>query len=152
MAWLIALHALAAVVWVGGMFFAYAVLRPAATPLSLAERLPLWSRVFGRFFLFVWLAIILLLATGYAMLFGWLGGFAGAATHVHLMHGLGWLMFLLFGHLFFAPWRRLRASLAAGTLDEAARYLNKMRILVGINLVLGLAVVAIASGGRYGLI
>ena len=31
---LIALHILAAVVWVGGIFFAYMVLRPSAGPLE----------------------------------------------------------------------------------------------------------------------
>lgn len=149
---LIALHALAAVIWVGGMFFAYVALRPAAGALSLAERLPLWSGVFGRFFAWVWASIAVLLISGYWMLFGYYGGFGGAGTHVHIMHGLGWLMFLLFGHVFFSPWRRLRASLAAGTLDEAARYLNQIRLFVALNLSLGLVVVAVASGGRFGLI
>lgn len=150
MGFLIALHVLAAVVWVGGMFFAYLVLRPSVSSISLAERLPLWSRVFGRFFLFVWLAIITLLVTGYWMLFNVYGGFAGAPVYIHIMHGLGWLMFLMFAHLFFAPWRRLRAALEAGTLDDASRYLNKIRIFVAANLFLGLFVVAIAAGGRYG--
>ena len=47
---LIALHLLAAVIWVGGMFFAYMVLRPSAGLLEPAARLPLWQRVFGHFF------------------------------------------------------------------------------------------------------
>lgn len=149
---LIALHVLAAVIWVGGMFFAYVVVRPAVTSLSLAERLPLWSRVFGRFFLFVWLSIVTLIVTGYWMIFGLYGGFESLPTHIHIMHGLGWLMFLMFGHLFFAPWRRLRRALEAGTLDEASRYLNMIRLFVAANLVIGLFVIAIAAGGRYGLI
>lgn len=149
---LVALHVLAAVVWVGGMFFAYVVLRPAVTSLSLAERLPLWSRVFGRFFLFAWIAVFTLLITGYAMIFGYLGGFSAVPPYIHVMHALGWLMFLMFGHLFFAPWRRLRAALEAGTLDDASRYLNKIRLFVLANLILGLFVVAIAAGGRYGIL
>lgn len=148
---LIALHVLAAVIWVGGMFFAYVILRPSVSSISLAERLPLWSRVFGRFFLVVWLSIITLLVTGYWLIFGVYGGFAGLPVYIHLMHAVGWLMFLMFGHLFFAPWRRLRAALEAGTLDEASRYLNKIRLFVAANLLLGLFVVAIAAGGRYGL-
>lgn len=149
---LIALHVLAAVIWVGGMFFAYVVLRPAMPLLSLADRLPLWSRVFGRFFLCVWLAIITLLVTGYWLVFGVYGGFGSLPAYIHVMHVLGWLMFLMFGHLFFAPWRRLRASLEAGTLDEASRYLNKIRLFVAANLAIGLFVVAIAAGGRYGFL
>ena len=48
MALLVALHVLAAVVWVGGMFFAYMVLRPAAGPLETAERLARDERRRGK--------------------------------------------------------------------------------------------------------
>ena len=82
MALLVALHVLAAVVWLGGMFFAYMVLRPAAGPLEQRERFALWHRVFGRFFPWVWASIVLLLVTGYGMLFRGFGGFAGAPALV----------------------------------------------------------------------
>jgi len=39
---LLAIHVLATVFWVGGMAFAYLVLRPAAAPLDPAARLTLW--------------------------------------------------------------------------------------------------------------
>jgi uncharacterized membrane protein len=68
-------HILAAVVWVDGMFFAHQVLRPAAAVLDPAARLALWSGIFGRFFAWVIAAIVLLLASGYAMVFGVYGGF-----------------------------------------------------------------------------
>lgn len=147
--YLIAVHVLAAVIWVGGMFFAYLALRPATAALSLAERIPLWSRALGRFFLWVWLAVIALPVTGYALVFGSPGGMGAAGTHIHVMQGLGWVMFLAFGHLFFGPWKRLRAALAAGSLEEAARHLNQIRWIVAFNLTLGLIVVAVAAGGRY---
>ena len=52
------LHLFGIVVWVGGMFFAYMVLRPvAADVLQPPERLRLWNGVFSRFFNWVWLAI-----------------------------------------------------------------------------------------------
>ena len=44
------LHLLAAVVWVGGMFFAVYVLRPAAGPMEPSDRVPLWQRTFAKFF------------------------------------------------------------------------------------------------------
>ena len=49
-----AVHVLAAVIWVGGMFFAVLVLRPSAGALKPSDRLPLWGRVFGKFFPLVW--------------------------------------------------------------------------------------------------
>lgn len=143
------LHSLAAVVWVGGMFFALLALRPATAPLDPGARLDLWSRVLGRFFAWVIAAIALLLISGYGMIFGVFGGFAGTGLHVHLMQALGILMILLFFHLYFAPWRRFRAAVARRDNPEAARQLDQIRRIVTINLSLGLLTVAIGSSGRY---
>ena len=52
-----AVHLLSAVIWVGGMFFAYLVLRPSLSVLEPAQRIALHQQVFRRFFLFVWHAI-----------------------------------------------------------------------------------------------
>ena len=111
---LIALHILAAVVWVGGMFFAYMVLRPSAGPLEPPARLALWQRVFGRFFPWVWASIAVLLISGYTMLFVHFGGFAGAGPHIHVMQLTGIVMMLLFLHLYFAPWRRFSRAVETG--------------------------------------
>jgi len=143
------LHVLSAVVWVGGMFFAHQVLRPAAASLEPGPRLTLWSHVLGRFFAWVFAAIVLLLMTGYAMVFGAYGGFGGVGLHVHLMQGIGIVMMLLFFHLYFAPWRRFRAAVARQDWTEGGRQLGQIRTIVTINLVLGVIVVAIGSGGRY---
>ena len=54
------IHILAVLVWVGGMFFAYVILRPSAViTLQPPERLCLWDAVFKRFFGWVWVAICL---------------------------------------------------------------------------------------------
>jgi uncharacterized membrane protein len=149
MTMLAALHALAAVVWVGGMFFAYLVLRPSAGSLEPRLRLTLWQRVFGRFFPWVWASIAVLLGTGYAMLFLRFGGFKGAGSHIHVMQATGILMMLLFLHLFFAPWRRFSRAVEAGNLESAAASLNRIRRIVAINLVLGLITIAAGASGRF---
>jgi uncharacterized membrane protein len=143
------LHALSAVVWVGGMFFAHQVLRPAAAELDPRPRLILWSGIFGRFFAWVIVAIILLLASGYVLVFAVFGGFGRVGVHVHLMQGIGILMILLFFHLYFAPWRRFRLAVSREDWAEGGRQLGQIRTIVTINLVLGLIVVAIGSSGRY---
>jgi uncharacterized membrane protein len=143
------LHALSAVVWVGGMFFALVMLRPAAQQLQPAPRLELWSRALGRFFAWVIAAIVLLLASGYGMVFGVYAGFRGIGLHVHIMQGLGIIMMLLFFHLYFAPWRRFRAALARQDHAAAGRQLGQIRMIVTINLLLGLVTVAVGSSGRY---
>jgi uncharacterized membrane protein len=149
MAPLLALHVLAAVAWVGGMFFAYLVLRCAVGPLEPPVRLSLWGRVFGRFFPWVWAAVAALLLTGYAMVFVGFGGFRGVGLHVHVMQGTGILMMLLYFHLFFTPWRRFRAAVDAAAWADAARQLEQIRRLVAINLGLGLFTVAVGATGRY---
>ena len=143
------IHALAATVWVGGMFFALLVLRPATAPLEPGPRLQLWSRVLERFFLWVMAAIALLLASGYGMIFGVYSGFRGVGTHIHIMQGVGIIMMLLFFHLYFAPWRRFRAAVERQDYPEAAGQLNQIRLIVLINLVLGLITIAVGSSGRY---
>jgi uncharacterized membrane protein len=146
---LIALHVFAAVVWVGGMFFAYMVLRPSAGPLETPLRLQLWQRVFGRYFPWVWASIAALLVSGYAMLFLHFGGFAGAPLHINVMQVTGILMMLLFLHLYFAPWRRFSRAIGAGAFADAAASLNQIRRIVAINLVLGLITVAVGASGRF---
>ena len=60
-------HAFAAVIWVGGMFFAYMVLRPATGALDPHVRLDLWGQVFVQFFPWVWASIVALLVSGYGI-------------------------------------------------------------------------------------
>jgi len=146
---LIASHILAAVVWVGGMFLAYVVLRPSAGPLEAETRLALWQRVFRGFFPWVWASILVLLASGYAMIFLYFGGFAGAGLHIHLMQGIGIVMMLLFGHLFFGPWRRFSQAMEARDLALAGGRLNQIRLIVGINLTLGLLTIIVGASGRF---
>jgi len=146
---LLALHLLSAVFWVGGMAFAYWVLRPAAGALDPPVRLPLWRRVFEKFLPWVGIAIAVLLASGYAMMEKFFGGFAGAPTYVNVMQGLGILMLLLYLHLYFAPWKRFRRALDQGALPDAGKALNQIRQIVAINLALGIIVVIVGGTGRY---
>jgi uncharacterized membrane protein len=142
-------HVLAAVIWVGGMFFAYMVLRRAVASIDPHVRLELWGQVFRQFFPWVWASVVALLLSGYGMVFFGLGGFRAAGVHVHIMQAIGWLMIVLFLHLYFAPWPRLRRALEAGDDKMAARQLAQMRWMVATNLVLGLLTVAIGASGRY---
>jgi len=143
------LHLLAATVWVGGMFFAYMVLRPmAAATLEAPLRLTLWVRVFTGFFPWVWFAVISLLLTGYPLLFGVFGTMANTPIYVHLMQAMGLIMMAIFGHVFFAPFRRLKRAVSEQDWETGGKQLAQIRRMVGINLILGLMVVVMAGGGR----
>jgi len=148
MAIAVALHVLAAIVWVGGMFFAHQCLRPALDAVEPPVRLPIMAGALRRFFVWVWLAVAVLLLTGFGQIVA-LGGMAAWGPHVHLMIALGILMMLLFGHLYFAPNRRLQAAVAARDWPVAGRNLATIRRIVEINLVLGVLTAAIGASGRY---
>ncbi len=146
----ISLHLLSAVVWVGGMFFAYVALRPAAAGvLEAPQRMPLWSHTLARFFVWVWLAVILLPLTGYWMVFSHFGGMAHAGLYIHFMQATGILMILIFMHVFFAPFRRLRRAVAAGDMSGAGHHLARIRRYVLLNLLLGILISIIGAAGPY---
>jgi len=143
------LHLLSAVVWVGGMFFAYMFLRPvAAEQLEPPVRLQLWVGVFKKFFPFVWLALLFLPLTGYMMIFGIWGSMASTPIHIHIMNGLGIVMILIYLHVYFAPFKRLKEAVIKQDWPEGGRNLNIIRKMVGINTAIGLIVIIVASAGR----
>ena len=146
----ILLHVVASVVWVGGMVFAHKCLRPvAAEQLEPAQRLPLWVGVFGQFFPLVWISVILLLVTGFTMVYAIWGGMADAPLYIHIMAGFGIFMMMIFMHVFFVPYRKLKAAVADQQWPVGAAALAQIRQLVGFNILLGLFVVIVASAGRY---
>lgn len=146
----ISLHALSATIWVGGMFFAYLVLRPiAALQFEPPQRLTLWSNVFAKFFPWVWASVVLLIGTGFWLIWNKFGGMKNVGVHIHIMMSMGIIMALMFMHLFFAPRKRLTQAVIEHDWEEAGRNLAQIRMIIGVNLILGLAVVVIATGGRY---
>jgi uncharacterized membrane protein len=141
------LHLLAVVVWVGGMFFAYMVLRPAAVEvLQPPERLRLWDNVFRRFFNWVWGAVGLILVTGLYMIYLY-GGMAHAPRFVHIMLLLGLVMTGIYVYVFFACYVPFNLNVAKERWKDAGEILGKIRRLVGLNLLLGLSTIAVAVIG-----
>ncbi|WP_223550311.1 CopD family protein [Pseudomonas sp. A-B-19] len=140
------LHVLAALVWVGGMFFAWMVLRPAAiTALEGPARLKLWVEVFQGFFRWVWVAVVLLPVSGVGMLNLHFTGFENAPRYVQVMMGLYVVMTALFIRIQALMLPELRTAVAGQDWPAGAAILGRIRRLVGINLLVGLAVVAIAA-------
>ena len=140
------LHVLSVVIWVGGMFFAYMALRPvAAERLEPPQRLNLWEGVFSRFFPWVWTAITLILVSGLYMM----AILGKPPVYVMLMFMLGLVMMLLFAHIFFAPFKRLKRAVAAQDWPAGGIALGQMRKSIGINLLLGLTTVTVAILGVY---
>jgi uncharacterized membrane protein len=141
------LHVLGVVVWVGGMFFAYMALRPvAASVLEPPQRLTLWAGVFGKFFPWVWLSVTLVLLSGLHMLalLGWMA----APLYALAMLVLGIVMMVIFFIVFFAPYKTLEGAVAAQDWKAGGAALGRIRQLIGINLGIGLATIAVAFLGK----
>ena len=134
------LHLAASIAWLGGVSFMLFALRPAAVQLAPPQRLPLIADVLQRFFRLVWTAIAVLLVTGLWMLLT--VGMKNAPTGWHLMFGIGLLMFALFGHLYFGPYRRLKLAVVAADWPEGGRRVVQIATLATVNLVLGAIAIA----------
>ena len=142
-------HILAAIIWIGGMFFAHVVLRPSVGALDLPTRLTLWARVLRSFFMWVWLSIAALLVSGFAMVFIGYGGFVLLPANISLMMTVGVLMAAIFVYIYCVPWQRFHRGVAAADWPSAEHSIRKIRRLVGLNLLLGLATVVLAGAGAY---
>ena len=116
-------------------------LRPAAAELlAPPQRLALMAQTLKRFFSLVWLAILVLLLTGLAMLLG--VGMKNAPAGWHAMLGIGLVMFALFGHLYFGPFRRLKQAVSAADWSEGGRRAGQIATLATVNLALGVLAIA----------
>ena len=140
------LHLLAALIWVGGMFFAWMILRPAAmTALEGPARLKLWVEVFQRFFGWVWVAVVILPISGVGLLHMRFSGFETAPRYVQIMMGVYIVMVALFIRIQSLQLPELRKAVEAQEWAAGAAVMGRIRRLVGCNLLIGLALVAIAG-------
>ncbi|PUE40531.1 CopD family protein [Limnohabitans sp. Bal53] len=141
--WFKFFHLAAGIVWLGGMALVILALRPVViAQMAPPERLSLMCAVLTRFFTMVWISIALILATGFWMLS--MADMKLAPTGWHAMSALGLLMCLIFAHIWFAPFRRLKAAVAASDWPAAGKALGQIHPLVLTNFALGwLAVLAV---------
>lgn len=137
------IHIAAVTIWVGGMFFAYVCLRPASAALPPEQRLPLWQGALERFLRWVGVTVVLILLSGGLMMMRM--GASHAPWQVQAMAGLGILMMLIFGHVRFATYRRLQRYVDAKNWPEAGKALDGIRRGVGMNLILGFIIIALAG-------
>lgn len=139
-------HLLGAVVWIGGLFFAYLCLRPATSGLEPPQRLPLWAETLERFFRWVWVAIGLILGSGFYMVTV-IAELGRIPVYVHLMLYSGVVMTLIFAYVFFSSFPMLKRAVAAQDWKTGGAALNQIRVAVAVNLVLGLLTIVVATAG-----
>lgn len=127
-------HLAAAIFWMGGMGFLLLALRPALhAQLQPPVRLPLIAQVLARFFAVVGVSVAVLLASGLWLLLP----AAAAPPGWHAMAAIGLAMMLIFGHIWWAPYRRLQRAVAAGDWPAGGRCMGQITLLARINFALG---------------
>lgn len=148
-----ALHLLAVVAWVGGMFFVLVCLRPAALVLDAPDRIRLLHAALGRFFAVVGWSAAVALGSGAAMAaLAWSAAMrSGLAFNVPLdwivMAAVFVAMVGVFLHVRLALYPRVTRALASKTWQPGAVALGRIRAEVLVNLVLGVFVVIVTRLG-----
>ncbi|MDD5299936.1 MAG: CopD family protein [Gallionella sp.] len=141
------IHLLAVLIWVGGMFFAYVVLRKAtAEALDPSQRLRLWAAVLRLFFNWVWAAVGVILITGFYLIYLY-GGIAHVSRYVHVMLALGLVMMVIHGYMFFTHYVPFSLHVDRRRWKEAGEPLDTIRKLLAVSLALGLLTVGAALIG-----
>jgi uncharacterized membrane protein len=141
-----ALHQIAVIIWIGGMFFAHVALRPTIKrSLEPPERIQVALGVFRRFFPWVWACIAVL----------WISGVwaaivkfpSGVPLSVHLMMGMALIMTLVFVFLVVFPYRKMKVAVDYENWRWASAKFAAMRKLMAFNLLLGMLTAVIAVAG-----
>ncbi len=144
------LHLVAAIVWMGGMTFMIFALKSSVASLEPSVRAPLMAQVWQRFFAVVLGAIVVLFATGSHL---YTAGFratrlatgtAGVPIGWNVMLVLGIAMILIFGHIYFASFKRFKRAVAQAQWPAAGAAAALIQKMVLLNFVLGwLAIAAV---------
>ena len=145
------LHLIAGIVWMGGMTFMLFALRPAVIIAMEAQpRAILMGQVWKRFYAMVLASIVVLFATGthlYTATFRatrLATGDGGVPLGWNIMLVLGLVMMLIFGHIYFAGFKKYKRAVAAGDWPLAAKAASLIHTMTLINFSLGwLAIVAV---------
>ena len=145
------LHLIAGIVWMGGMTFMLFALRPAAlASLEVQPRAILMGLVWKRFYDWVLVAIVVLFTTGthlYTATFRaakLATGQGSVPLGWNVMLVLGVTMMLIFGHIYFAGFKKYKRGVAAGEWSVAAKAAGLIHTMTLINFTLGwLAILAV---------
>jgi uncharacterized membrane protein len=147
---LLFIHLIAAAFWVGGMATLHFAVRPAAVAtLEPPLRLRTMAAVLRRFFVGVDAAVTLLFVTGVAMIL-LAGSFRVVHWRIEAMMGIAIVMAGIYVYIRASVFRAMRRAVEESAWPVAAARLNTVRLLVTVNLALGVAVFAVATIGRAG--
>ena len=143
------LHLVAINIWVGGSFFAIVILGRVIKKLETQQQLVVWQLVLKRFFLWAWIAVAVLLGSGIALIQLRYAGFQNIPLHILLMGLIALVMVLVFLFIYLVPYRQFRQHVEKGDVEACLQELHMIRMAGTLNLILGIGIVFVITGGPY---
>jgi uncharacterized membrane protein len=145
----LAIHILAVIIWLGGLFFLVVVLGPSAESLDAAGASSVWYRTLSRSLAWGWLSLVLIVVTGVAMVFLVFGGY-GHLPNIHRVNmAIGIPAIALYSYVYLMPWRQLGRAVRSSDRVVAAKKRHQVRTLLATILVLALSAAFMSALGRY---
>lgn len=145
----LAIHILAVIIWLGGLFFLVVVLGPSAKSLDAAAASSFWYGTLSRSLAWGWLSLALIVVTGVAMVFLVFGGY-GYIPNIHRVNmAIGIPAIALYGYVYLVPWRQFSRAVRSNDRVVAAKKLRQVRTLLATILVLALSAAFTSALGRY---
>jgi uncharacterized membrane protein len=145
----LAIHILAVIIWLGGLFFLAIVLGPSARALDAAAAPSFWHLTLTRSLAWGWLSLVVIVGTGVAMVFLVFGGY-GYLPNIHRVNmAIGIPAIALYGYTSLMPWHQFGRAVRSGDGGVAAKKLHQVRTLLATILVLALSAAFVSALGRY---
>lgn len=145
-------HALAAVFWVGSMFFSLYILKAGLGMVDGALRLQMLDRILRLLFAWVWAFVVLIFLSGWIILHIKYRPALDTSVWswpVWLMMIFGHIMILNFFYIFFVLYKKFRSNLEIGDFGGAAQSFVGLRLFILINFYIGTLLVAAAVYGKF---
>ena len=144
-------HVLSFVLWIGGMYFVHFFLRPSLSCLEPPQRLKLMHGTLSRFFAAVTIASLATVGSGVwmigrmAKMISQSGGNFMMPWTWSVMSTLGVLMLLIFFYIRFVLFKQFDKLVQSNSLPEAGAQLNRIRLWVSVNMVIGTVIIITQS-------
>jgi uncharacterized membrane protein len=143
------LHIVAVIVWLGGLFWLSVTARPSAQHVDAAGTPQFWQGFLSRFFVPATIAIVVVVASGIAMVKLKFGGFAHM-PHIHRANmAIGLPAIGLYVFLVTVLWRRYRRAGAGNDRHATASTAKQMSTVIAIIMALGVVASVVSAVGRY---
>ena len=146
----LAIHILAVIIWLGGLFFLVVVLGPSAKSLDAAAAPSFWHRTLSHSLAWGWVSLVAIVGTGVALVFLVFGGYGGHVPNIHRVNmAIGIPAIALYGYTSLMPWRQFGHAARSNDRVVAAKKLHQVRTLLATILVLALSAAFMSALGRY---